>query len=431
MEMLVVFAVFIVLVVAWLFFWAIPVPLWVSAIAAKVSISLFTLVGMRLRRVPPSLIVNQLIAATKAGLTVKTDALEAHYLAGGNVSAVVNALIAADKAAIDLSFERACAIDLAGRNVLEAVKMSVLPKVITTPMTFCATINAIIHCGARPVLAAGRTVIGLLDPAQGLGPREITAIAAAYGCEATVFKKDGPDHPLEAVADEFLAAVAAALAAGKPTSVIVLGHGLPTEIQSYHIRFERLAKTLLDAASAGSQPQPVGAEAGGLAPAPDAAAAPIDLSQLVVICDDCFSADFHINLLGELEREAARRGRPLHSLPVCIAGTNRDCVGHADVGEKFVPHFWRDVIELCFIRRPLPEAVTLADFFGKVDNMMYGYGRAPVVEDGRVARYRLVDPEMVQDPVVFVPLDEADLARLREILGLPADAPLPRWLDVG
>jgi hypothetical protein len=283
--------------------------------------------------------------------------------------------------------------------------------------------------GATPVLAAGRTVIGLLDPAQGLGPREITAIADAYDCEATVFKQDGAGQSLDAVAGEFLAAVTAALDAGKPTSLIVLGHGLPTEIQSYHIRFERLAKALLDAASEG--PQPVGTAAGGSAPAPAATATAIDLSQLVVICDDCFSADFHINLLGELEREAARRGRPLESLPVCIAGTNRDCVGHADVGEKFVPHFWRDVIELCFIRRPLPEAVTLGDFFGKVDNMMYGYGRAPIVEDGRVTGYRLVDPEMVQDPVVFVPLDEADLARLREILALPADAPLPRWLDVG
>ena len=71
------------------------------------------------------------------------------------------------------------------------------------------------------------------------------------------------------------------------------------------------------------------------------------------------------------------------------------------------------------------------DFFEKVDNMMYGYGRAPIVEGGRVSGYRLLDPEMVQDPVVFVPLDEADLAKLREILRLSPDAPLPRWLDVG
>ena len=123
----------VLLVAVWLFFWAVPVPLWISAVAANVHISLFSLVGMRLRRVPPPLIVNQLISATKAGLKISSDALEAHFLAGGNVAAVVNALIAADKAAIPLTFERGAAIDLAGRNVLEAVRMSVLPKVITTP----------------------------------------------------------------------------------------------------------------------------------------------------------------------------------------------------------------------------------------------------------------------------------------------------------
>ena len=130
---LVMLAFVVILVFVWLFFWAIPVPLWISAVAANARVSLFSLVGMRLRRVPPPLIVTQLISATKAGLKVSTDALEAHYLAGGNVEAVVKALIAADKASIPLTFERSCAIDLAGRNVLEAVKMSVLPKVITTP----------------------------------------------------------------------------------------------------------------------------------------------------------------------------------------------------------------------------------------------------------------------------------------------------------
>ena len=263
---------------------------------------------------------------------------------------------------------------------------------------------------ATPVLAEGRTVIGLLDPAQGLGPREITAIADAYGCDSTIFKQETAEQTLDGVAAEFLAAITAALAAGKPTTVVVLGHGLPTEIQSYHIRFERLARAVLDGVP--------GTE-------------PIDLAQVVIICDDCFSADFHINLLDEITREAARRGRPVETLPVCIAGTNRACVGHADVGEKFVPHFWRDVIELYFIRKPLPAAVTLGDFFEKVDNMMYGYGRAPVVEEGRVTGYRLVDPEMVQDPVVFVSLGEQELAAVREILRLPPDAPLPRWLDLG
>jgi len=133
MEMLVILSFVVFFVVIWLFFWAIPVPLWISAVASNAHASLFSLVGMRLRRVPPQMIVTQLISATKAGLMISTDALEAHYLAGGNVSAVVKALIAADKAVIPLTFERAAAIDLAGRNVLEAVKMSVLPKVITTP----------------------------------------------------------------------------------------------------------------------------------------------------------------------------------------------------------------------------------------------------------------------------------------------------------
>lgn len=136
-------AIFLFIVFLWLFFWAIPVPLWISAVAARVKISLFSLIGMRLRRVPPPLIVNQLIAATKAGLTVNTNALEAHYLANGNVPAVISALIAADKASIELSFERAAAIDLAGRDVLDAVKMSVLPKVIMTPLVAAVSMDGI------------------------------------------------------------------------------------------------------------------------------------------------------------------------------------------------------------------------------------------------------------------------------------------------
>ena len=96
-----------------------------------------------------------------------------------------------------------------------------------------------------------------------------------------------------------------------------------------------------------------------------------------------------------------------------IAGTNRDRVGHADFGEKFVPHFWKDVIELFYVRRPRPDAITLRDFFEKVDNMMYGYGRATQVDGKGTVTYRLVDPDLCQDPVVFVPLDEADLAKRR------------------
>lgn len=112
----------------------IPVGLWISAIAAGVRVSIVTLIGMRLRRVPPSKIILPLIKAEKAGLEAMIDKLEAHFLAGGNVDRVVDALVAAHRAQISLSFERAAAIDLAGRNVLEAVQMSVNPKVIETPI---------------------------------------------------------------------------------------------------------------------------------------------------------------------------------------------------------------------------------------------------------------------------------------------------------
>ena len=111
----------------------VPVMLWISALAAGVRVGIFTLVGMRLRRVIPNRVVNPLIKAVKAGLGLSTNQLESHYLAGGNVDRVVNALIAAHRANIELTFERAAAIDLAGRDVLEAVQMSVNPKVIETP----------------------------------------------------------------------------------------------------------------------------------------------------------------------------------------------------------------------------------------------------------------------------------------------------------
>jgi uncharacterized protein YqfA (UPF0365 family) len=113
--------------------WAVPVRLWIEAIFAGVRVSLGDLIGMRLRKVNPAMVVRPLIAATTAGLNLQTRGLEAHYLAGGHVDRVVKALISADKANLGLTFERAAAIDLAGRDVLEAVKVSVNPKVIDTP----------------------------------------------------------------------------------------------------------------------------------------------------------------------------------------------------------------------------------------------------------------------------------------------------------
>lgn len=137
---LILFAIVFAIVI---FFSFVPLGLWISALAAGVNVGIFNLVGMRLRRVTPSKIVNPLIKAIKAGLKLSVNQLEAHYLAGGNVDRVVNALIAAQRAEIDLTFERAAAIDLAGRDVLQAVQMSVNPKVIETPIIAAVAKNGI------------------------------------------------------------------------------------------------------------------------------------------------------------------------------------------------------------------------------------------------------------------------------------------------
>ncbi|NCS88020.1 MAG: hypothetical protein AUK34_04225 [Ignavibacteria bacterium CG2_30_36_16] len=118
-----------------LFLYFVPLGLFITAYFSGVKVKIFKdLVGMRLRKVPPVVIVRSMITATKAGITIDQSKLEAHYLAGGNVIKVINALVSADKANLGLTFERATAIDLAGRDVLEAVKMSVIPKVIETPV---------------------------------------------------------------------------------------------------------------------------------------------------------------------------------------------------------------------------------------------------------------------------------------------------------
>ncbi|HZJ83215.1 MAG TPA: flotillin-like protein FloA [Clostridia bacterium] len=153
------------------FFTFVPVGLWISALAADVKVGILNLVGMRLRRVAPVRIVSPMIKATKAGLDISINKLEAHYLAGGNVDRVINALIAAQRADIPLEFERAAAIDLAGRNVLEAVQMSVNPKVIETP-----NIAAVSKDGIEVIAKARVTVRANIDRLVG-GAGEETIIA--------------------------------------------------------------------------------------------------------------------------------------------------------------------------------------------------------------------------------------------------------------
>lgn len=148
-----------------------PMRLWISALASGVRVNLFTLVGMRIRKVRPSLLINPLIKATKAGLDLNINKMEAHYLAGGNIDRVVNALIAAQRAGIPLDFERACAIDLAGRDVLQAVQMSVNPKVIET-----STVEAVAQDGIMVRAIARVTVRANIDRLVG-GAGEDTIIA--------------------------------------------------------------------------------------------------------------------------------------------------------------------------------------------------------------------------------------------------------------
>lgn len=124
---------FLAIIGLWLIFYFIPVGLWFSALVSDVRISLLQLVLMRWRKVPPAVIVSAMIESTKAGLSLNANELEAHYLAGGNITRVVHALVSAEKAGISLDFRMATAIDLAGRDVFEAVQMSVNPKVINTP----------------------------------------------------------------------------------------------------------------------------------------------------------------------------------------------------------------------------------------------------------------------------------------------------------
>lgn len=158
-----------VLIIVFLSF--VPLGLWVTALASGSHVSMFALVGMRLKRVPPNRIVVPLIKAHKAGLKVDADDLEAHYLAGGHVDEVVNALIAASKAGIQLPFNMAAAIDLAGRDVLDAVQTSVKPKVIET-----ANISAVAKDGIEVLVKARVTVRTNLDRLVG-GAGEPTIIA--------------------------------------------------------------------------------------------------------------------------------------------------------------------------------------------------------------------------------------------------------------
>src|SRR4028119_2091139 len=153
------------------FLYFVPVNLWITAIFSGVRVSLFELIFMRIRKVPPSLIVQSMITSTKAGLNLTTADLETHYLAGGHVPSIIKALISADKANINLTFKQAAAIDLAGRDVFEAVQISVNPRVINTP-----NVAAVAQDGIQLVAKARVTVrVNISQLVGGAGEETILA----------------------------------------------------------------------------------------------------------------------------------------------------------------------------------------------------------------------------------------------------------------
>jgi uncharacterized protein YqfA (UPF0365 family) len=179
-----------------LLLYLVPIPLWIAAWASGAYVGLFTLIAMRLRRVPPTTIVTARISSVKAGIDISINDLEAHFLAGGNVVRVVNAMISADKANIPLPFKRAAAIDLAGRNVLEAVQMSVLPKVIETPR-----IAAVAKDGIQLVVVSRVTVRTNIDRLVGGAGEETIIARVGEGMVSTIGSAanhksvlENPDH---------------------------------------------------------------------------------------------------------------------------------------------------------------------------------------------------------------------------------------------
>ena len=197
----------IIVVLFFLFLYYVPIILWFSALVTGVRTSLLQLVLMRVRKVPPTVIVRALIAARKAGLdSIKLDLLEAHYLAGGHVERVVHALISASKANIDLSFQMATAIDLAGRDVFEAVQMSVNPKVIDTP----------------PVAAVAKDGIQLIAKARVTVRANIKQLVGGAG-EETVLARVG-----EGIVSSIGSAASHKAVLENPDSIskVVLGKGL-------------------------------------------------------------------------------------------------------------------------------------------------------------------------------------------------------------
>lgn len=190
MDIIVVIIVAVVLL--FIFLWLFPIGLWFQALISHAPVNLFNLLFMRFRKVNPSLIVNNYITATKAGLQLNPRDLEAHFLAGGNVTRVVNALISANKANIPLDFNTATAIDLAGRDVLQAVQTSVNPRVIDTP-----SVTAVAKDGIQLIAKARVTVRTNIHQLVGGAGEETILARVGEGIVTSIGSSMSHKHVLE------------------------------------------------------------------------------------------------------------------------------------------------------------------------------------------------------------------------------------------
>lgn len=185
-------AIVAIVLLSLLFLYFVPIGLWITAVFSRVNVGIGELIGMRIRKVPPSLIVNQLITATKAGLKLSTNDLETHYMAGGHVQSVIKALISADKANIEMDFKQATAIDLAGRDVFEAVQMSVNPIVINTP-----PVAAVAQDGIQLVAKARVTVRANIKQLVGGAGEETILARVGEGIVTSIGSSDSHKSVLE------------------------------------------------------------------------------------------------------------------------------------------------------------------------------------------------------------------------------------------
>ena len=211
----IILGIIVVLVIG--FFMMVPMGLWISAVASGVKVGIIHLIGMRLRRVRPAYIVMPMIKATKAGLKLTANQLEAHYLAGGNVDSVVNALIAAERAGMNINFEQASAIDLAGRDVFKAVTMSVTPKVIETP-----SISAVAKDGIELLVKARITVRTNIERLIGGAGEETIIARVGEGIVTTVGSSNNHAAVLENPDDISKVVLAKGLDAGTAYEILSL-----------------------------------------------------------------------------------------------------------------------------------------------------------------------------------------------------------------